>query len=788
MDTGQGALAPGQEIRIVSASVVAHLQAQGLQQAAAVAQQQQQQQQQLHAAQLQAQIQQVSAQGQPQVITLQQLQNFLPQHQLNTLTTADGTPVQMAAAAAPGTAGTTPVGTPVKTFVTSSPQMQGHPQIVSLQSIPQPFLQGGGQLIQNQNVTHQQAILSQQQQQQQQTAATAAANQQIQQATYTIPGTNIQVPAATMTALNQLPGNITTIKLDGGQNVQVRPAGATLPQVVQFPMQQTIPVQMPISTANGQTVYQTVHVPVQTFGSLVQPQMQVIPQIPQMANIITPSGQIQQIQLTSVNPLAGLQTASMHPNIILQQPQAAAQQIQNGPNGPMVVSAPQPATPGTDPNAPGGPQIGQPITLQQLRQHMPGLAGLQAIPVQNIPGIGNVQVIPTNFMQPVQPQTAASQPQLNPVTQAGQQQPLQQQQQSMQQQHQQQQRAIAAALQQATAHPLSSIKQDPSEPAKSLVKQEHLSMPQPTAAGSGASSGALFTSAAGAPAQIVSVSSGVSQFGPIGVTSSSANAGATTTTTTTTTSSTPQEISVKGEPEVVGFPNEAPGDNVSNYGAKVRVGSGKRGRPAGSGKAGAGIGTGGGAVTGVRNGANEDAKGRELAENGASLILTEKRRRHPTPKVISGTHTLNGTPRQRVRRVACTCPNCEVKMNGPLDRKKQHICHVTGCSKVYGKTSHLRAHLRWHTDECYKSGDEFTYEEEEIHEIDDTDYKMEDDDEPERQTHNSHTDEAAAAAFEAEKKDCIASHSGSSDSNDSSDQKMMITMGGDEAEQSYDSN
>lgn len=52
----------------------------------------------------------------------------------------------------------------------------------------------------------------------------------------------------------------------------------------------------------------------------------------------------------------------------------------------------------------------------------------------------------------------------------------------------------------------------------------------------------------------------------------------------------------------------------------------------------------------------------------------------------------------RVRRVACTCPNC-VMPDRSSDRKKQHICHVAGCNKVYGKTSHLRAHLRWHTGE-----------------------------------------------------------------------------------------
>lgn len=45
--------------------------------------------------------------------------------------------------------------------------------------------------------------------------------------------------------------------------------------------------------------------------------------------------------------------------------------------------------------------------------------------------------------------------------------------------------------------------------------------------------------------------------------------------------------------------------------------------------------------------------------------------------------------KQRVRRVACTCPNCQ-EGERHSDRKKQHICHIPGCNKVYGKTSHLR--------------------------------------------------------------------------------------------------
>lgn len=421
-----------------------------------------------------------------------------------------------------------------------------------------------------------------------------------------------------------------------GQSVQVRPS---MPQVVQFPFQpQTIPVQIPINTGNGQTIYQTVNMPIQNFGNqmpqIMQPQMQIMPQMTQqVANIITPSGQIQQIQLANLP--------------FLQQPMTAAQQVIKAETSLQDQQQQQ-----------ASPQQGQPITItnaqgQQMtvipamrpNQNIIQLNPNMSVPsqIQHIPGIGNVQVISANALNG----NFLSQP--------------------MQTIQQIPHSTVAVSQQPATSSVTTSSIATPSQTTQTITitpQSAKISEDVP---------------AVTSPKWIVKSETPVllqPANPPPSVSTSQASSTVTTQSQTTILPTITQITTIPAAPAIQPAPIK-PAISASN---QVTI------QPA--------------PVT-ISSATSSDTK-----TTMSTTISVTPTSSQPTASQTSVNVNINvssdpfNTPetKPRVRRVACTCPNCTMP-DRSTDRKKQHICHVPGCNKVYGKTSHLRAHLRWHTGE-----------------------------------------------------------------------------------------
>ncbi|KAI9584511.1 hypothetical protein GQX74_006406 [Glossina fuscipes] len=489
-------------------------------------------------------------------------------------------------------------------------------------------------------------------------------------------GTNIQIPTS-VAAANGLLGNLNhpllasgaAIKLENGQtlqNIQIRPSGpgsasgpTQLQQIVQFPhsiqqtqtvpqqstlQQTTVAVQVPIQTGvGGQTIYQTVHVPVQQLGTpggmptanLLSaqplPMPQIIPQFTQIAQIVTPNGQIQQVQLAPLNAL-GLQALPIQNipgigQVQIIQASHLPPNLQLGSLQQVLAAAPtqSSATPSaaqTQPQQQQTSNVSVPATAAtaaaQTQPHSTSSSQSQA-------NVSSTNVTSVTCSQPLQLQTSESAVSNN--QQANNLQPKQEPQSPTQ---------MAQTLLANVTTTTANIKQEPPDSHSSGTQIKWL-MPQ--------------TAATVTQPQVTTQALTAVPSSSASTTTMTSGSGATQITIATTTTN-----------------NTA---NNSNNSGGLQLSS-------------------------VSAGQQQQQQQQQTTSNLMTLP--------PPPPQTSVNVNINlNEPgalgiKPRLKRVACTCPNCTDGEKNH-NRKKQHVCHIKGCNKVYGKTSHLRAHLRWHTGE-----------------------------------------------------------------------------------------